>query len=216
MIKRYLEPEDVAAEVLFGLIMALTFTLGATLATASGPERYMEIVRGTVTCNIAWGVIDGTLYLLTEVFTLGRTGLRISRVKRARSDAEAIERIRATFHDRFSPITTHEERERIYAEIRRLVLRMDAPPPRPTRGSVAGAVIVFLLVSATSLPVLLPAILAPDRAIALEISNGLLIVGLFATGYAMARIVERPAIRVGLAMAAIGLVLVAVAKALGG
>ncbi|HMK68435.1 MAG TPA: hypothetical protein VK433_07800, partial [Stellaceae bacterium] len=188
-----------AAEILFGLIMALTFTVGTTLATETGPDRYADIVRGTVTCNIAWGVIDGVLYLLSDVFTLGRTGMRINRVNRARSDAEAIERIRASYHDRLAAVTSHEERELIYAEIRKFALRMKPPRPRPTRGSFAGAAIVFLLVASTSLPVLLPAVLLSNPALALEVSNALLIAGLFATGYAMARIVEGHPIRVGLA-----------------
>ena len=216
MISRYLEPQDAAAEILFGLIMALTFTLGATLVTEAGADRFREIVLGTVTCNIAWGLIDGALYVLSDMFELGRKGVRIRQVKAARNRAEAMQRIRDEFHDEFASITSHEERQRLYAEIERLVLRMDAPAPRPTRESLAGAAIVFLLVSASSLPVLLPAVLIADAATAVQIANGLLIVGLFATGYAMARAVEGRAIRVGLAMAAIGLVLVLIAKALGG
>jgi len=216
MISRYLDPEDAAAEILFGLIMALTFTLGATLVTEAGPDRFREIVYGTVTCNLAWGVIDGALYVLSDLFELGRRGMRINEVRAAASRAEAMESIREAFHDKFAAITTPEERQRLYAEIHRLVLRMEVPPRRPTRESLAGAAAVFVLVSATSLPVLLPGLLLGNTAVALEISNGLLIIGLFATGYAMARAVEDRPILLGVAMAALGLVLVALAKALGG
>ena len=216
MISRYLDPEDAAAEILFGLIMALTFTLGATLVTEAGPDRFREIVYGTVTCNLAWGVIDGALYVFSDLFELSRRGMRINEVRAAASRAAAMESIREAFHDKFAAVTTSEERQRLYAEIHRLVLRMEAPPRRPTRESLAGAAVIFVLVSATSLPVLLPALLLGNTAVALEISNGLLIVGLFATGYAMARAVAGRPIRMGTAMAAIGLILVGVAKALGG
>jgi len=216
MITHYLDPEDVAAEILFGLIMALTFTLGATLVTEAGPERFREIVYGTVTCNLAWGLIDGALYVLSDLFELGRRGVRIDEVKAASSRAEAMERIREQFDERLAQVAAPEERGRLYAEIHRLVLQMEVPQRRPTSESLAGAAVIFVLVSGTSLPVLLPGLILGHTAIALEIANGLLISGLFATGYAMARAVSGRPIRFSAAMATIGLVLVAVAKALGG
>jgi VIT1/CCC1 family predicted Fe2+/Mn2+ transporter len=216
MISRYLDPEDASAEILFGLIMALTFTLGASLVAEGEIARLREIVYGTVTCNVAWGLIDGFFYVLTDLFELSRRGMRITQVQKARSKAEAMERIREVFEETVAGVATPEERENYYEAVHRLVLRMTVPARRPTREAVAGAAVVFLLVSATSLPVLLPSLLMQDIQIALQISNALLIICLFATGYWMAKVVRGHPIRFGTIMAAIGLVLVAIAKALGG
>jgi VIT1/CCC1 family predicted Fe2+/Mn2+ transporter len=216
MIARYLDPQDASAEILFGLIMALTFTLGATLVAEGEVARLREIVYGAVTCNLAWGLIDGFFYILADLFEISRRGMRITEVQRARSKTEAMEAIREAFEERITGAATPEEREHFYEEVHRLVSHMTAPARRPTRDSVAGAGIIFLLVSATSLPVVLPSLLLEDIAIALQISNGLLVICLFATGYWMATTVKGRPIRFGAITAAIGLVLVGVAKALGG
>lgn len=215
-ISRYLDPEDAAAEILFGLIMALTFTLGASLVAEGEVARLREVVYGTVTCNVAWGLIDGFFYILADLFEISRRGMRINQVRTAHTKAEAMETIREMFEEKIAAVATPEEREHFYGEVHGLVMRMTAPPRRPTRESLAGAAVIFVLVSATSLPVLLPSLLLKDIEIALQISNALLLICLFATGYGMASAVRGRAIRFGAITAAVGLVLVGVAKALGG
>jgi VIT1/CCC1 family predicted Fe2+/Mn2+ transporter len=95
-------------------------------------------------------------------------------------------------------------------------MRMQVPEKRPTREGLIGALIVCVLVSSTSLPILLPTLVIPDTHLAIRVGNFLLLACLFATGYGMAREVGGHPIRFGSIMAAIGLVLVGVAKALGG
>lgn len=63
-IHRHLDPAESLGEVLFGLIMVLTFTLGA--AVAGGYKRGMLLAA--VGCNVAWGVIDGVLFVLSGRF----------------------------------------------------------------------------------------------------------------------------------------------------
>ena len=60
-------------EVLFGLIMTLTFTLGAGIVIQEeGREGAREMLIGILGCNLAWGIIDGVLYVLGQVFERGR------------------------------------------------------------------------------------------------------------------------------------------------
>ena len=73
---------------------------------------------------------------------------------------------------------------------------------------------VFLLVFLCLLPVAVPFLLIDDVALALRLSNVVALVLLFLTGFAFGRQVGRPW-RTGLAMVAVGVVLVAVALALG-
>jgi len=216
MIGRYLDPETAYAEILFGLIMALTFTLGATLVVGTGGEALHEIVYGAVTCNVAWGVIDAFFYILAELFELGQRGKQIRQVQTALTKSEAVRRIREVFDERIGPAATPEQRAQFYEAVHPLVMRMQAPRRRPTRDGLIGAAIVCILVSITSLPIVLPTLVIADTHAAIRVGNILLLACLFATGYGMAREVGGHPIRFGSIMAAVGLVLVVVAQALGG
>ena len=60
-------------EILFGLIMTLTFTLAAGIVIQEeGRAGAREMLIGILGCNLAWGIIDGVLYVLGQVFERGR------------------------------------------------------------------------------------------------------------------------------------------------
>ena len=61
--KRVLDPGDRLAEVLFGLIMVLTFTGSLSIAEA-GRDDIRAMLIGALGCNIAWGMIDAIFYLM--------------------------------------------------------------------------------------------------------------------------------------------------------
>ena len=61
--KRVLEPHERISEVLFGLIMVLSFTGSLSVAEA-GREEIRTMLIGALGCNLAWGIIDGVLYLM--------------------------------------------------------------------------------------------------------------------------------------------------------
>ncbi|HTI43941.1 MAG TPA: hypothetical protein VL693_19080 [Vicinamibacterales bacterium] len=63
-VRRVLEPSERTAEVLFGLIMVLTFTGTLSVADA-GRADVRAMLIGALGCNLAWGIIDGVLYLLS-------------------------------------------------------------------------------------------------------------------------------------------------------
>ena len=57
---RYLDPATSLAEIMFGLIMTLTFTLGAGIIIEDeGREGARQLLIAVIGCNIAWGIIDG-------------------------------------------------------------------------------------------------------------------------------------------------------------
>jgi len=72
-VARYLDPASHMGEILFGLIMTLTFTLAAGIVIQEeGREGAREMLIGILGCNLAWGIIDGVLYVLGQVFERGR------------------------------------------------------------------------------------------------------------------------------------------------
>jgi hypothetical protein len=66
-----LDPMDRISEILFGLIMALTFTCTLGVATADQIQIRTMLI-GTLGCNLAWGIIDGSVYLIARLNERGR------------------------------------------------------------------------------------------------------------------------------------------------
>ncbi len=86
--KRVLEPYDRVSEVLFGLIMVLTFTGSLSIAQA-GPEDIRTMLIGALGCNLAWGIIDGVLYLMGCLAEKGKGLLTLRAVRRATDPQKA-------------------------------------------------------------------------------------------------------------------------------
>ena len=88
---RVLEPVERIAEALFGLIMVLTFTGSLSVAEA-GRDDVRTMLIGALGCNIAWGIIDGILYLMN---CLSEQGHAIRALRRLHAAAAAEEGHRA-------------------------------------------------------------------------------------------------------------------------
>jgi hypothetical protein len=61
--RRVLDPVDRASEILFGLIMVLTFTVSLTVTKAARSDVHAMLV-GALGCNLAWGIIDAIMFLM--------------------------------------------------------------------------------------------------------------------------------------------------------
>ena len=68
---RVLDPSERAAEVLFGLIMVLTFT-GTLSVSDAGRSDVRTMLIGALGCNLAWGIIDAVLYLMGTLASKSR------------------------------------------------------------------------------------------------------------------------------------------------
>ena len=84
--RRVLEPIDRISEALFGLIMALTFTCSFSVTAAERSEVHTMLL-GAIGCNLAWGLVDGVMYMLTSLTERGRN-LRIFRSVRQAASPE--------------------------------------------------------------------------------------------------------------------------------
>ena len=78
--ERILDPIDRMTEALFGLIMALTFTGTLSVATA-GREDIGALLVGMIGCNLAWGLADAVMFLMS---TLAERGHNLQLVHAAR------------------------------------------------------------------------------------------------------------------------------------
>lgn len=64
---RYLDPGERLGEILFGLIMVLTFTATARAALGDNPDSGRQLLIAALGCNIAWGIIDGGMYIMAAM-----------------------------------------------------------------------------------------------------------------------------------------------------
>src|SRR5688572_8027575 len=105
--QKYLDPATTMGEVLFGLIMTLTFTLGAgIIIEEEGREGARQLLIATIGCNIAWGIIDGALYLAGQLFDRGRLRKVRSIVRDAPSDSMASAMVAGEFDPLLENVTT--------------------------------------------------------------------------------------------------------------
>jgi VIT1/CCC1 family predicted Fe2+/Mn2+ transporter len=174
-VHRYLDPGERLGEILFGLIMVLTFTSTARVTLGAEEITARELLIAALGCNIAWGIIDGGMYIMSAM------------LDRARAARERAASLGGTV-----------EKTRIHGD------------------DLKGAVACAWLVIATTFPVALPFLIFDDALFAIRLSNALLVVMLFVVGYQWGKYANVNTWVAGTIFMVVGLILVAIAIALGG
>ena len=210
--KHVLDPVDRFAEVSFGLIMVLSFTGSLSVAT-SGRQDVGQMLIGALGCNLAWGIVDGVMYLITSVIERARRFALVRSVKGA-DRQQARDLVRNSLPDMYAAGMTESGLQHVVDQIRGFDLPESTLPVR--REDLRGAVAVLALVFLATLPVALPFVFLPDPEAALRLSNLIAVIMMFGSGVALGRYGGISPARAGLAMVLLGAVLVAVINALGG
>lgn len=210
--KRVLEPMERISEILFALIMVLTFTCSFSVA-GSGREEVRTLLIGALGCNLAWGIIDGAFYLMGSFSMLGH-GIRKIKALTQASPAEAHQIIA----DALPPVLVSVLSSADLEQMREKLNRVRGLPTQPylRKDDWLGAAAVFLVVVLSTLPVLVPFALMENPRHALRVSNGIAIVMLFLTGYAFGSYAGHRPWRMGISMVILGGALVAITISLGG
>jgi len=210
---RVLQPIERLSEILFGLIMVLTFTGSLSVATADRGEVKVMLI-GALGCNIAWGLIDAIMYLMACLNERG-TDIKTARsVRHAGDVSEAHAVIRASVPRAVADELTPDVLERIRLRVSAIAREVEGP--RLSAEDVRGALGVFLIVVLATLPVVLPFVFLTDVALAMRLSNGIALVMLALIGYFFGRASGISPWRTGVLMVLLGCVLVALTIALGG
>jgi len=210
--KRLLDPVDRASEILFGLIMVLAIT--GSLSIVDGKADVRTLLVGALGCNLAWGIIDGILYLMGCLAETARKILVWDTVR----DVADPDRARRALAGALPPVIASALQPE---ELEKMRLRMVALPERTDRTVLhrsdwLAALGVLLVVFLSTFPVVIPFIFMKDARLALRVSNAIAIAMLFLTGHSFGRHIGRNPVRTGIAMVLLGAVLVGLTIALGG
>jgi len=217
LMSRYLDPASSLGEIMFGLIMTLTFTLGAgIIIDDEGREGARDLLIALIGCNIAWGVIDAAMYLMTELFTRGKRRRVAQAVRSAPDERAGVAVVARELDDLMSDVGDDAERQALYSRVAAKVRTAEITPNRLTKADFMGAFVSFWLVVIASAPAAIPFLIWDDARFALRVSNGILLAFLFFCGYNWARYTLGSPWVAGLIFLAGGFGLVAVAIALGG
>jgi VIT1/CCC1 family predicted Fe2+/Mn2+ transporter len=209
---RILDPIERVSEMIFGLLMAMTF-IGAINAASDGRQEVRTMMLAALGCNLAWGLTDAVMYLVATLTERTRGRTLLARLRR--EDAAAGRSLIAeVLPPTLVAAAGTEGLERLRGRLAEM--RDEALPPRLGGDDFKGALGVFLAVVIATFPVVVPFMLVDSLALAMRLSNGAAIGMLFIGGWALARYSGGNPWRAGAALAAIGAVLTGAIMALGG
>ncbi|WP_044874480.1 hypothetical protein [Pseudomonas sp. LFM046] len=182
--RRILDPVDRVTEVIFGLLMAMTFVGSLSVAT-SGQEEARTMLIAALGCNLAWGLADAAMYLLRTWTDRTRNRTLLARLKGNAGPAEGQALISGVLPERIAMAAGAEGLEAL-----RRRLAEDAGPPiraRLTFDDLLGALGTFLLVVASTFPLVIPFLLIDETGRAIRTSNLVALGMLFVAGWVLAR-----------------------------
>lgn len=215
-LQRHLDPASRLGEILFGLIMVLGATLTAGLMVAEGKAGVRQLLHSALGCNIAWGIIDGIMYVMNCLTERSEKARLIRAIHGAPDPAAALSIVRDEVDQEIVSLAGPEDREALYQSILKYLSHARAMKTSVTKDDLYGALACFWLVFISCLPAALPFLIFSNPTRALRISNFLLIGMLFVVGQKWAEYANTNRLLAGLAMVVVGLALVGVAVLLGG
>jgi hypothetical protein len=222
--ERLLDPIDRLSETIFSVLILLTFTLAYRLIRL-GPNPYEPIPPdylvglffAALGATVAWGLIDGVVYMLLAVFERGEKHKFLANIQAAGSEEEGVRAIADELDYVLEPITGEQQRRLLYVDVLDHLRNSRPQPLRLTRDDIYGGLGCVLVAVLAVLPSLLPLLLLrEDYAAALRMSNLISAGVLFYAGYEWGKYSGLHPLKTGLLLAALGVALAAIAIPLGG
>lgn len=208
-----LDPVDRISEILFGLIMVLTFTGSISVAT-DGRAEIKELLWASLGCNLAWGIVDTVMYLMSTILERGHA---LSVFKKLKSNPDKIAS-RNLLTDELPPVLSSILESEEIDKLKERIIKLDHLPKHkllsPTE--IRSAIVIFILVFTCTFPVALPFIFLSNTALALRASNGIALLILFAGGFSVGKYSGFHPFWTGTILMILGIILVAITMALGG
>jgi VIT1/CCC1 family predicted Fe2+/Mn2+ transporter len=205
-----LDPIDRVTEVIFGALMALTFT--GSFSVASPGQEVRTMLWAALGCNLAWGLTDAVMYLIGLKVERQRRVTLLQQLKATQDPEEARQLVRRALPERLSGGAS----PKVIDALQRSLSKIETPQSVLHPRDYAGAVAVLALVVAATFPIIMPFMFASDLGLAMRTSNALAVLTMFIGGMILGHHAGGSPLRYGLAMAGIGVTLAAIIISLGG
>lgn len=213
-LHHHLDPADRLGEVLFGLIMALGFTGAVRLGREEADN--LALFVGIFGCNLAWAIVDGVMYVLTQLFERGRQIRAAREALDAPNEQAALQKINDELGGPLLAMITPQEREHVLRRVLELLRTTTPEQPRVQRKDLLGGLAVGLIIVLATLPVVIPFLAFRDPNVAVRLSNLVALTELFVLGIWWGKMVGGSSLRIASGLTLVGLVLVLITIALGG
>ena len=115
-----LNPVDRVAEVLFGLIMVLTFTGTISVATA-GKQEIRELLWAALGCNVAWGFVDAIMYLMNVLLERGHSFIVIKKLTHSVNNEASRQILKEEIQPLISGLMKDEELDQLTDRIKTII-----------------------------------------------------------------------------------------------
>ena len=208
-----LDPISRISEILFGLIMVLSFT-GSISVASDGKAEIKDLLWAALGCNLAWGIIDGVFYLMSRLFEKGH-GYSVLKKLKSTTDKNVA---RNLLSDELPPVIAAILKPEEVDQIQERLVKLEDLPKSAliNLSDLRTAFMIFLLVFTCTFPVALPFIFINNTALALRLSNGIALLILFIGGFSVGKYAGfKPSVS-GIGILFLGIVLVGLTIALGG
>ena len=207
-----LNPVDRISEVLFGLIMVLSFTGAISASTDARDVR--ELLWAALGCNIAWGLVDAIMFLMNVAIERGHAINVIKKIHVAKTPEEVGEILK----DEIQPVIAGLMSDAELSELSDRVKKLPVPSERLliTPTDLWAGIQIFLLVFLCTFPVAIPFGIFDDLEVAMRTSNGIALLLLFIGGFLLGKYAGFRKGITAILYTLIGIALVALTMALGG
>jgi hypothetical protein len=208
-----LDPIDRISEVLFGLIMVLTFT-GSISVASDGRAEIGELLWASLGCNLAWGIVDAVMFLMSTVLERGHGRSVLKKLKLTTDKTAA----RNLLKDELPPVISSVLKPEEVDQFKERLLKLEDLPKAKllSPAEFRAAIVIFILVFTCTFPMALPFIFFSDTQFALRASNGIALLILFFGGFSVGKYSGFHPFRTGTILMLLGIILVAITMALGG
>jgi hypothetical protein len=215
-IDKQISPAGRLQEIIYALIMVITVSSTVSGAVPDTEEGIRTLIFAILGCNIAWGIVDGVMFVLTNLFNRNKSLKMVEDATSAITGEEALSVIDGEFNPPFEWMMGEDERKKLNEEILDHVMRVKPPVARITMDDITGGMFCFVVTFLTTLPAVLPFYFIGDMGHAIRLSNGIVMTMLFFTGVEYARYTNKNPLKTAVGLTLLGGVVVVITILLGG
>jgi VIT1/CCC1 family predicted Fe2+/Mn2+ transporter len=197
------------------MVMTLTILLTARYYVDGVDDPAHVLLVTAIGCNLAWGIIDGLLYVMSDLYDRAKKRHALS-VLRSSDPIDAQRLVRERIATGTGAHLTEDQSARVAKVICDAAMHASDPPRGITAQNVRETLASVVLNMAALVPVIVPFVFIDEWQRALDVALALLVMSMFVVGAGWGRAAGLRPWRAGLYLVGLGSVMVAVAVVLGG